>query len=247
VTRWKASGLHLAISAAIATGGLLLMLGLWYPGPLFKAAGGSGLLMLLAGVDVIAGPLITLIIFRSGKRGLKFDLAVIAAVQLTALLYGLHVVYLARPVFFVFVKDRFDVATAVDLKDEDLAKAKFAQFRALPLGGPRLAAAVMPEDPAEHNRAVFDAFAGKDLYQSPEYYVPYDGQRKQVLAKAYTVQRLRRVEPKAAQVVDAYLQRSGMRSEDVRVVDMRAPRAWVAVIVDAKTAEPVKMLIYEEL
>jgi hypothetical protein len=247
VTRWKASGLHLAISAAIGASGLLLMLGLWYPGPLFEAAGGNHLLMLLAGVDLVAGPLITLIIFRSGKRGLKFDLAAIGVVQLAALLYGLHVVYLARPAFFVFVKDRFDVATAVDLNAADLAKAKFPQFRAVPLAGPRLAAALMPEDPRERTRVVLDAFAGKDLYQSPEYFVPYEDQASQVLAKAYTLERLRQVEPKAAEVVEAYLKRSGTRVEDVRVVDMRAPRAWLAVLIDAKTAQPVKMLIYERL
>ena len=40
VTRWKASGLHLLISVAIAAGVLGLMLALWFPGPLFSAAGG---------------------------------------------------------------------------------------------------------------------------------------------------------------------------------------------------------------
>ncbi|HEY6820894.1 MAG TPA: TfpX/TfpZ family type IV pilin accessory protein [Burkholderiales bacterium] len=245
MTRWKASGLHLAISAFIAASGLVLMLAVWYPDPLFEAAGGAGLLVLLTGVDVVVGPLITLIIFRSGKRGLKFDLCVIGAVQLAALLYGMHVVYLARPVYMVFIKDRFDVATAVSLQESDVAKARLPEFRSLPLGRPRFVAAVMPQDPAERSRVTERLFGGQDLYQLPEYYVPYDTQAKQVLSRAATLERLRDTEPKAAAVAEAYLARSGTQPEAVRFVDMRAPRAWVTVVVDAKTAQPVKMLLYD--
>src|SRR6266850_1448004 len=46
VTRWQASGLHLAISAAIAALAVALVALIWYPGPLAEAAGGYGLLFL---------------------------------------------------------------------------------------------------------------------------------------------------------------------------------------------------------
>lgn len=39
------------------------------------------------------GPLITLIIFKPGKKGLKLDLATIAVLQVAALAYGTHVVF----------------------------------------------------------------------------------------------------------------------------------------------------------
>src|SRR5690348_12777714 len=101
VSRWQASGLHLLISIAIAAGVVTVMLSLWYPGPLFEAAGGNDLLLILVGVDVAVGPLITLVIFRPGKPGLKFDLSAIAALQIAALAYGMHAVYLGRPAFIV--------------------------------------------------------------------------------------------------------------------------------------------------
>ena len=63
-SRWQASGLHLLISASIAALSLVLILGLWFPGALFEAAGGLGLLYLLVGVGVVLRPLPTL-------RGLK--------------------------------------------------------------------------------------------------------------------------------------------------------------------------------
>src|SRR5260221_1526349 len=127
VPRWQASGLHLLISVAIAAAVLALMLSLWYSGPLFEAAGGNDLLFILVGVDVVIGPLITLVIFRSGKRGLKFDLAAIAVLQMGALVYGMHLVYLARPAFILFVADQFQLASAVQLDPDELAQAHYPE------------------------------------------------------------------------------------------------------------------------
>ena len=101
MSRWKAAAIHLSISAAIGlvVGALLLLV--WYPPPYFHAAGADQLVLLLVGVDLVLGPLLTLILFRSGKKGLKFDLAMIAVLQTTALVYGLSVVLQSRPVFLV--------------------------------------------------------------------------------------------------------------------------------------------------
>ena len=64
-SRWQAAGIHLTISATIASLSLALILGLWFPGPLFEAAGGLGLIFLLVCVDVTVGPLLTLIVSRA--------------------------------------------------------------------------------------------------------------------------------------------------------------------------------------
>ena len=40
------------------------------------------------GKTTVVGPLLTLIVFRAGKPGMKFDLAVIGLVQVAALAYG---------------------------------------------------------------------------------------------------------------------------------------------------------------
>lgn len=247
LTRWQASGLHLLISTAVAVAVLALMLSLWYPGPLFDAAGGNDLLFLLIGVDVVVGPLITLVIFRSGKRGLKFDLAVIGALQISALVYGMHAVYLGRPAFIVFVNDQFQMVSAAQLDPEELAKAKYPEFRQPPLTGPMLAFAVLPTDPAEVRMFIAVGLAGHDLQEFPRLFVPYAERTAEVLAKSWTLARMRQLEPQAAPVVDAWLAQSGTREADVRYVGLRARRAWMAVLIDAKTAQPVKMLITESL
>jgi hypothetical protein len=247
MTRWRASGLHLLISIAIAVAVLALMLSIWYPGPLFKASGGNDLLFILVAVDVIVGPLITLIVFRSGKRGLKFDLAVIATMQIAALVYGMHAVYLARPAFIVFVGNQFQTVSAVDLDPEELAKARYPEFREPPLTGPLLAFAELPTDPKEIREFAILSLMGHDLQKFPRFFVPYEGRAGEVLASAWPLARMRPVEPQAAKVVDAWLAQSGTKEADVRYLPLRARRAWLAVLVDAKTAQPVKVLLTDEV
>ena len=86
MTRWKASGIHLVISIAIAVAAVAAMLGVMYPWEYFQASGGFKLLTILLSVDVVIGPLLTLLVFKSGKPSLKFDLTVIALLQLAALI-----------------------------------------------------------------------------------------------------------------------------------------------------------------
>ena len=246
-SRWQAAGTHLLICVAIAAAVIALMLGVWYPGPLIEAAGGTGMLYILLGVDVILGPLLTLIVFKSGKRGLRFDLAVIGLVQIAALAYGVYIVYLARPAFIVFVKDRFELVTAVELEPDELAKAKYPQFRAPGWTGPQLAATDVPADPKERSKLLDAALGGFDLQHFPRYYVPYAERTKDVLAKAETVARLRVSEPVSAKVLDAYLASSGVREDEVRVLLLRTRFAWIVVLLDPKTAKPLKMLIGEKI
>jgi hypothetical protein len=82
MTRWKAAGTHLAISLALAAlvGALLYLL--WFPPPYFIAAGASTLILLLMGVDIGIGPLLTLLVFNPAKprRLLRLDLSIIGIV-----------------------------------------------------------------------------------------------------------------------------------------------------------------------
>ena len=62
--RLRASGIHFGISLCIAALAAALVFGLWYPYPYREISGGRELFFLLAAVDVIMGPLITLAIFN---------------------------------------------------------------------------------------------------------------------------------------------------------------------------------------
>lgn len=150
MSRWKAAAIHLSISAAIGLVSAALIFGLWYPPPYSHAAGADELVLLLLGVDVVLGPLLTLVVFKTGKKSLRFDLSVIALIQACAFVYGMSVVVRARPAFIVGEIDRFVLVTAKDLDRTDLAQGRKPEFRSVPWTGPRLVAAEMPTDPGEY-------------------------------------------------------------------------------------------------
>lgn len=246
MSRWKAAGIHLLISAGIAAAVLALMLGVWYGPTLFQAMGGAGLALILIGVDVVMGPALTLVVFRSGKRGLKFDLAAIALFQLSALLYGCYVVSLARPAFIVFVKDQFQVATVAELDPKLLAEAKDPQYRSAPWSGPEWVYGEWPKDFETQQQLMFAGLAGVDLQHFPKYYAPYEQGRDQILASALPLSSVHKTDPEAAKVIDEWVARSGVDTQNLRYLRLRGRIAWVAVLIDARTAAPVKMLLAEK-
>ena len=107
MNRWKAFAIHLAISVVVFLGLLGVILTVWYPGILFSVDGGWSGLKLVMGVDVVLGPLLTLIVYRAGKPGLKFDLSCIVTLQIACMGAGLWVVYQSRPIALVFAYDTF--------------------------------------------------------------------------------------------------------------------------------------------
>src|SRR2546430_16272310 len=106
MTRVRAASLHLGTSVIVALISVASMILVWHPPPLFQLLGGFELLILIVGVDVTLGPLLTFVVFKSGKKGHKCDLSVVAFLQLSALIYGASVVLVARPGDIGFVTDR---------------------------------------------------------------------------------------------------------------------------------------------
>ncbi len=224
MTRLKAFSLHLIISAAIAASVVALMLLLWYRPPFFSALGGQHVLLILLGVDVTVGPLFTLLIFNPGKsrRALTFDLSVIAILQVAALVYGMSVVFQARPVFMVFSRDSFDLVTANMLSKEDIAKAKNPEYRSLPLTGPVYVYSEMPADIKERNEVVLGAFSGKDLPQFPQYYMPYDEHMAIAGRAAMPIAELKKQNPGRSADIDDSVHASGRAESDVGFLPLRA-------------------------
>lgn len=236
MNRWKACAIHLGISALIGTVVIATMLLAWYPGPFFTAMGGNDLVIILLAVDIVLGPLITLVIFNSGKRPalLRLDFAIIGTLQAAALAYGVSVIAEVRPVYMVFTVDRFDLVAANDIKAEELAKATDARFRAIPWGRPNTIAVRSPTDPKEQMRIIQSALSGADLQTFPQYYVDYEKFAGQALkaSKPYTV--LRRRHPEALAIIDRRLAELGRREEEVRFLPLKARKTDYCVLIDAK-------------
>ena len=124
-----------------------------------------------------------------------------------------------------------------------MGKRNLCPFRSIvPSGG------VGPStDPARSSDLAVKAMAGQDMQEFPEYWVPYAQRRAEVLARAQTLEKFRAAEPRMAAVVEDDLARSGKKAADARYLLLRARNAWVVVLVDPATAEPLKMLVAEKI
>jgi hypothetical protein len=100
---------HLLLSVAVVGGLLLLLIARWYPIPYFLIDGGWQGIRLVAAVDVVLGPLITLVIYNRNKsRGkLIFDYSVIGAIQACAFAFGVWTVFSTRTTVVVFADGVF--------------------------------------------------------------------------------------------------------------------------------------------
>jgi hypothetical protein len=241
LNRWKAAAIHLGLSALIAATVVTIMLLVWYPPPYFNAMGGQGLIKILVGVDVTLGPLLTLIIFNPTKKSLRFDLSVIAALQITALAYGVWVMFEARPVYTAFAKDRFDIVSANQLDPPDLAAGP-PEYRDLSLTGPRVVGIRYPADTEEWNKLVFSSVGGKDVGNFPKYYVPYADIAADVLKKAKPLSTLAMNKPEAKTKVQAFVARSGRPEADFVYVPFVGRGDAMTAVLDAHDAKIVGYL-----
>jgi hypothetical protein len=115
-------------------------------------------------------------VFKSGKKSLKFDLSVIAALQMGALVYGLYVMWVARPVYIVAVVDRLEIVYANELEPERLAEAEIAEYRKMPLWGPKFITTRRPTPGKEQEQLMDAVFSGLDVRHFPKFYVPANPQ-----------------------------------------------------------------------
>ena len=75
--RYQAFAVHMAISLVIFFILLVCITQYWYPGILFDTGNGWKAIGMIVGIDLVLGPLLTLIVFNHNKSSLKFDLAII--------------------------------------------------------------------------------------------------------------------------------------------------------------------------
>ena len=146
-SRIRAATIHLGCSLAVAALAAALVFTLWYPWPYRIVSGGTELFALLVSVDAVIGPIITLAVFdqRKPQATLSRDLVIVVLLQLTALGYGLHTTFIARPVVLAFEGQRFRATTAVQVAEEELPEAP-ASLRSLPIDGPRTVLAAPSPD-----------------------------------------------------------------------------------------------------
>ena len=168
MSRWKAAAIHFAGSLLVFLILLGIILSLWYPGILFNIDGGWSGLRIVIAVDLVLGPLLTLIVYKAGKPGLKFDLSCIVAFQSMCLAGGMWVVYNERPLALVLAHDTFYSMARKEFEDYGKDPALLESF---PGGYPKLLYTELPENDVEADIiAIRGQFIGDPLFVQTERY-----------------------------------------------------------------------------
>ena len=126
----KATAIHLSLSILVFAVLSYLILYHWYPQPYFSIDGGWQGMRIIAVVDLVLGPLITLLIFdnRKSRREIITDLGIILVIQLGALAYGIHAAYSQRPAAIVILDNFVMPVTASEYGDSLKSLEELRQY-----------------------------------------------------------------------------------------------------------------------
>ncbi len=181
IPRINAFLVHLGISFVIFLVLVYLIVFHWYPLPYFYTDGGWRGIRIIAGVDLVLGPLLTLIVYKPGKPGLKFDLTLIGLTQAAALTWGIWVTYIERPVAVVYTLNYFTPVSQALLTEIDFPTEQLVNY------GDKTPVPVytdLPQDPADYNIYLKQALSsGTPIYLFTEMYKKFDPDSTQILRK----------------------------------------------------------------
>ena len=226
----RAAGLHLLLSIAVAILAALLVFGLWFSGPLRALMGGAELFWLIVGVDVVCGPLLTFVVFNPTKprAELARDLALVAAIQLLTLGYGIHSLSYARPVALVHEVDRFRMVSFADL---DEAESDQVPDWAKPWGfSPPRTVGIRKAASSDEMMASVDAsLQGIEPSQRPSWWQDYALSTPQVLQRSHPLDTLRAKHPTQTALLDAATAQAAADIQTNETADHNALR-WLPLV-----------------
>lgn len=164
---------HFITSCVIAILAIFLVFYVWYPMPLASATGVTKIFLMMLTIDVIVGPLLSFLVYKEGKKTLKFDLLVIIVLQLCAFSYGLKTIADGRPAWIVFYQTGFELVRINDQYIEDTHKIP-DEYKHVSWFGPEYTAVIPSTNIKQRGDDVFAEAFGLSLAQKVERYLPIE-------------------------------------------------------------------------
>ena len=228
----KAMGWHFLGSLVVTCLVAAVVFGVWFPYPYRQLAGGIELFFLIMGVDIVCGPLLTLVLFNPAKpkRELLLDLGLVVVLQLAALAYGIWTVHQARPLYLVHEVDRFKVIALADIDAAELAKLSDTLQPQL-FKGPQTVG-LREASKQEREKVMFESVqGGRDYGERPNFYASYDGvQAAKAYAKAKPLENFAQKHPDKKAEIEELRAKAGADAKLLRYLPVVARQDWVAVL-----------------
>lgn len=228
---------HLAISLLIASISIAVVFFVWHPAPLAKAVGVTNIFLMMLAIDVVLGPLLTLIVAKKDKSTLKLDLSVIALLQLAALSYGMYNIAITRPTYIAFDAIRFELVQANTIPRADREKAH-PPYNKLSFLSPRwVAVKIANNDDEKNSRTFTELQTGISPSMRPSLYEPLENQWKIIVSKAHSLDELYKFNPKSD--IDKYI---NDYPSATNFLPLKAYQTDMVVLLDTKNQKILKVV-----
>lgn len=234
---------HLTGSVIVAALCALLVFGIWYPHPYSSLVGGKELFFLIVIVDVVCGPLLTLIIFSSSKPRAELirDLSFIVVIQMAALSYGVVSMYKARPVFLAFEGSVFRVVRLPDIDFSTISERSDIHQQISGWGPKLLGVKLVDGASPEFMDSVQLSIQGLHPAFRPKRWVSYDSQRAAVSKVAVPLSNLPSNQPNSEVLIERVIKEySGQELGYIPLI-ARHHTDWIVVVL-VESAEPIAFL-----
>ena len=213
--RLRASSIHFSISAVVFVITLYLIVFHWYPGALFSTDGGWVGVKILIGVDLVLGPLLTLIIFNpnKAKRLIFIDFSIITAIQISAFSWGLYAIYNQQPLAITFHNGNFYSIKYDALKPQKNAKP--SDLTLLSRQSPPVLFTKRPETENETKTVLdFDFLSGIPASQVVFLQQPIEEHLEEIQKHALDIRRLSKAEPTLGSQLERFLKDNNGNIDD---------------------------------
>lgn len=228
---------HFSLSCLIALAILIWVFFVWYPFPLAKAGGVTHIFLMMLAIDVIVGPLLSLLVYKEGKKTLKFDLTVIILIQLSALCYGVYSIALGRPVWLAYNVDRIELVRNNEIIQDHLDQAQ-TQFQHPSWLKSQYVGVEFAKDANQRNDDMFaEVLGGISIAQKPERYVEIEKVKSKIQQHAQDLALLSQYNDKA--LVDKILAQYPQANA---FVPLKANAVDMTVLVNKDTVEIIKIV-----
>lgn len=226
---------HLTISLLLSLLVIGLVFFIWYPSPL--AVGVTQILFLMLAINIIVGPFLGFLVYKQGKKSLKFDLSVIIGLQIIALCYGLLNIERGRPVWIVYYVDRFELVRKNEIITEHIEQA-LPQFQKISWFKPQLAGVEFAKDANVRSDDLFaEVVGGISIVQKPERYVDFSTVKSQLKWHAISLTELN--DYNDVQQVDRILSKY---PQATAFLPLKENSVYLTVLINKEKGEIVKIV-----
>lgn len=228
---------HLLLSLLVASFIMAIVFFMWYPYPLGKATGVTRIFLMVVGVDIILGPLLTWLVYKEGKKTLIFDLTIIILIQISALCFGIYHIAQGRPTWIVYSVNRFELVRNNEIYTKNIQQAQ-RKYQQVSWLKPNFVAIEFAKDSKRRSQDMFDEIlGGVEISQRPERYVDLLKVKQQIQKRTLDLNLLYQFNDKAVvqKILANYPQATGFVPLKANAVDM-------TVLIDKKTGQVVEIV-----